>query len=89
MNGSGTPVIGNNPITIPIFSNIWKMNIPVMPEAMSDPVSFFAVFATYKHFAINSTYSIITVPAIINPISSPITANIKSVVLGYKNPNCV
>ena len=28
-------------------------------------------------------------PATINPISSPITAKIKSVVLGYKKPNCV
>ena len=36
------------------------------------------------------TIYIIIIPAqVINPISSPITAKIKSVVFGYKNPKCV
>ena len=38
---------------------------------------------------INTTYNIIIAPATTNPISSPITENMKSVVFGYKNPNCV
>ncbi len=58
-----------------------------MPEAINEPVSSFAVLATYKHFVMSTTYNMMTAPATINPISSPITANIKSVVLGYKNPN--
>ena len=58
-----------------------------MPEAINEPVSSFAVLATYKHFVMSTTYNMMTAPATITPISSPITANIKSVVLGYKNPN--
>ena len=38
-------------------------------------------------FVIIMIFNNITPPAIINPISSAITANIKSVVLGYKYPN--
>ena len=60
---------------------------PVLGKTI--PQNSFAVFATYTAFVINITYKIITAPATINPISSPITENIKSVVLGYKKPNCV
>ena len=64
-----------------------NMNIPAIPAAIKLPKSSFAVLDTYKAFVISITYSIIIVDATINPISSPITENIKSVDFGYKNPN--
>ena len=87
MNGSGTPVIGNSPITIPIFSTIWNKNIPAIPAAIYEPKSSLAVFATYIAFVIKIKYKTITSAAIINPISSPIAEYIKSVVCGYKYPS--
>jgi hypothetical protein len=45
--------------------------------------------AIYIVLVTKNTYTTIILPDIINPISSPITEKIKSVVLGDKYPNCV
>ena len=55
-----------------------------IPVAIYDPKSFFAVFATFNALVIIITYKTTIAPEKINPNSSPITENIKSVVLGYK-----
>ena len=60
-----------------------------IPIAIYEPKSFFAVFATLIDLVIIITYKTTTAAENINPNSSPITENIKSVVLGYKYPNCV
>ena len=58
-----------------------------IPIAIYEPKSSLVVFATLIAFVINTTYIITTKQHAINPASSPITGNIKSVVFGYKNPH--
>ena len=89
MNGNGTPVIGNNPIVIPTFSIKWNKNMPAIPIALHEPVLLVAVFAIFIAFVINTIYTITIARQVIKRNSSRITEKIKSVVLGYKKPNCV
>jgi len=57
--------------------------IPIAIYAPSLSIAFLAILIAPK---IKTRYKTIIAPATINPISSPITAKIKSVVLGYKYP---
>ena len=52
-------MIGNNPITIPIFSAIWNKNIPAIPDATIEPMLSLAVFATYNALVTKNVYKTI------------------------------
>ena len=87
--GSGTPVIGNIPIVIPIFCTKWKNIIPAIPITTRPKYSSLAYFEVLIILIIIITKSIIIRTDIINPNSSDKTEYIKSEVLIGIYPSCV
>ena len=77
--GSGMPVTGIMPAVMPMFTNIWKVNIKVMPTASNVPKSSSALRAMVSPRQIIMPYNNNITHTPINPNSSPATANTKSV----------
>ena len=82
-------LLAKAPLSYQYFLPCGRKILRAIPIAIYEPKSSFAVFATYIAFVTKITYSIITPAETINPISSAISEKIKSVVFGYKKPNCV
>ena len=77
--GSGIPVTGSTPTHMPIFSMKWNANIAVMHITINEPYASLALIATYTHLNKNKKTINMKATDPMNPISSPITVNIKSV----------
>ena len=52
MSGSGSPVMGNSPIVIAMFTKIWLKKRTLNPNAIVRPNSSMALHDVLRHLAI-------------------------------------
>ena len=78
MNGRGKPVGGTAPVTTAMFRTTWTVRIVAMPMASRQPKRSFACIAIFRQYIITAIKAAITNKHPINPNSSPIMLNMKS-----------